>query len=134
MCNKEVKISIITLTYNCSDVIERTISSLLQQNYAHLERIYIDGGSTDSTVDLIRSRDPCGVIQTEPDDGIYDALNKGLAIASGDVVGVLHADDTFFNESTVSEVAAVFSVFLKVNVVYGDLIYKSSRRGFSLNR
>ncbi|NNC85920.1 MAG: glycosyltransferase, partial [Bacteroidia bacterium] len=89
-----MKISIITITYNSAETIEDTIKSVQAQDYQDIEHIIIDGKSTDNTLDIV-SRYKAGIskIISEADDGLYDALNKGIKNASGDIVGILHSDD-----------------------------------------
>lgn len=100
-----------------------TIDSVLSQDYPNIEYIVIDGGSTDGTVDMIKSYD--GSISkyiSEPDNGLYDALNKGIALATGDVVGFVHAADLFADSSVLSSVARIMNESGSV-AVYGDLLY-----------
>ncbi|GHT01776.1 hypothetical protein AGMMS50276_30540 [Synergistales bacterium] len=94
--NALTSFSLITVCLNAVDTIEETILSVLNQNYPALEYIVIDGGSTDGTMDVIeRHRSRLSKVVSEPDRGIYDAFNKGLAIATGDIVGILNADDMY---------------------------------------
>lgn len=104
-----VKISIVTVCYNMEQYIERTILSVINQNYQDLEYIIIDGGSTDNTLNIVnRYKDKISLIISEPDKGMYYALKKGLSMVSGDVVGWLNADDQYF-PWTFSLVSEVFS-------------------------
>ncbi|GHS88551.1 hypothetical protein AGMMS49957_10260 [Synergistales bacterium] len=93
--SKPLRFSVITVCLNAADTIEETIFSVLNQNYPALEYIIIDGGSTDGTTDIIERHGERAKIVSEPDGGIYDAFNKGLAIASGDMVGIINADDMY---------------------------------------
>jgi glycosyltransferase involved in cell wall biosynthesis len=96
-------VSIITIVYNNVQYIKEAIQSVLSQGYPRLEYIVIDGGSTDGTVEIIEEyRDYLSVFISEPDKGLYDALNKGIINATGDVIGILHSDDLFCNENVVS--------------------------------
>jgi glycosyltransferase involved in cell wall biosynthesis len=123
--NKKVRISVITATWNCAEVIADCLGSVASQDYADLEHIVIDGASTDGTLAVLEQhRSQLSAMISEPDRGIYDALNKGIALASGDVIGFLHADDMFGNEVILSEVAEAFSD-PSVAAVYGDLEYVS---------
>lgn len=118
-----MKISIITATYNSQESVESTIASVLLQSYTDIEYIIIDGGSTDRTLAIIdKYRDRISKIISEPDNGIYDALNKGLRVATGDVIGFLHADDTFASPDVLDRVAESFADS-KVRFMYGDLVY-----------
>jgi glycosyltransferase len=118
-----VKISIITAVLNGSTTIGDTVRSVLSQTYKDFEHIIIDGGSRDETVEVIkRYTDGTATIISEPDHGIYDALNKGLRISSGDVVGVLNGDDLYAHDSVLHWVADVFEN-RRVDSCYGDLQY-----------
>jgi len=117
-----LRISIITPTYNSSDFIEYAIRSVQAQDYQNVEHIIIDGGSTDATIDKIM-RLGVDYFISEPDDGIYDALNKGLAASTGDIVGFLHADDFFSADNVLSCIFNTFSSDKSISGVYGDLAY-----------
>ena len=120
-----MKVSIITISLNSSKTIKDCISSVDKQTYSNLEHIIIDGSSVDGTVEIIKNRN--GRISTflsEPDKGIYDALNKGLDLASGDIIGILHSDDYFASDETISRVVEKFSTEGKnIDGIYGDLLY-----------
>lgn len=119
-----IKISIITVVYNGETTIENTINSIISQNNINLEYIVIDGNSTDKTPDLIKKyRHNINHLVTEPDKGIYDAMNKGLKIASGEVIGFLNADDFYNTEDTLSKVVSLFESEPTTDLVYGDLVY-----------
>ncbi len=99
------KVSIITAVYNNERYISQALESVLSQTYSNIEYIVIDGGSTDGTLECIEPyRSRLSVFISEPDQGIYDALNKGIAHASGEIVGILHSDDLFQDEYVVSDV------------------------------
>lgn len=99
------KISIITICYNCKDDIEPTILSVINQSYPNVEYIIIDGGSSDGTLDIINKyRNSINVLITEPDKGIFDAMNKGLRYATGTWVNFMNAGDTFHNPETLKNV------------------------------
>lgn len=116
------RISIITAVYNRRDTLADALTSLGRQSYAEVEHIIVDGGSTDGSLDLIETHaTPHSVVISEPDDGIYDALNKGLSHATGDVIGLLHSDDIFAHGDVLSHVAAAFEA--GADAVYGDLDY-----------
>jgi glycosyltransferase len=116
-------VSIITASYNNIETIESTIQSVLIQTYPDIEYIIVDGGSTDGTVDVIR-RFGSAVANwvSEPDKGLYYALNKGIDMASGEVIGFLHADDVLHDQFVI---ASVMNLFMekKCEAVYGDLVY-----------
>jgi glycosyltransferase involved in cell wall biosynthesis len=118
-----MKISIITAVLNGRTTIGDTVRSVLNQTYKNFEHIIIDGGSTDETVEVIkRYTDGTAKIISEPDQGIYDALNKGLRISSGDVVGILNGDDLYAHDRVLDLVADVFEN-RRVDSCYGDLQY-----------
>ena len=101
----KMKISIITVVYNNVKEIKSAIESVITQDYSHIEHIIIDGGSTDGTIEIIKEYlDKVSVFISEPDKGIYDALNKGVLCASGDVVAILHSDDKFCNTHICSKI------------------------------
>jgi glycosyltransferase involved in cell wall biosynthesis len=119
-------ISIITASFNNKSTINETIESVVSQSYPLIEYIIIDGNSTDGTKQIIESYS--GKISkyiSEPDKGIYDALNKGISLASGDIIGFLHADDTYSNSGILSKVAAEFTQSPHLWAVYGDLQFVS---------
>lgn len=118
-----MKITIITVVYNAEKYLNDCIVSVLNQDYPHLEYILIDGASTDNSLAIAqRYKDHIAVLLSEPDQGMYDALNKGIALATGDVVGILNADDMLANSQVISEVALKFAE-KNVEGVYGDLHY-----------
>ena len=126
MSDLHPKISIITATYNCQATLAACLDSVTSQTWDAKEHIIIDGASTDGTLALLgQRRSHFSAFVSEPDRGIYDALNKGIAIARGDVIGFLHSDDVFANNGIL---AAVAKAFLDSNVVavYGDLVYVAS--------
>lgn len=98
------KVSIITVVYNNVKYIRSAIDSVLSQTYQNIEYIVIDGGSKDGTVEIIEEyKDQISIFVSEPDKGIYDALNKGILEASGDVIGILHSDDLYCDERVISD-------------------------------
>ncbi|MFC5050666.1 glycosyltransferase family 2 protein [Rubritalea spongiae] len=123
-----MKLSIITAVYNREDTMAEACKRMAQQDYADIEWVVIDGGSTDGTLDVLKSsaRQP-DILISESDKGIYDALNKGLKNATGEVIGLLHSDDFYPDSSVLSEVAEVFKDSA-VDAVYGDLEYVAERQ------
>lgn len=118
-----MKISIITVTFNSADTIEQTIQSVINQSYKNLEYIIIDGKSTDSTLSIIEKyKHQISKVITEKDNGLYDALNKGIALATGDVIGILHSDDFYTNTNVLQLYADAFQKN-DSDAVYSDLYY-----------
>jgi len=118
-----VRVSIITVVFNNSSTIKNAIDSVLEQTYKNIEYIVIDGGSTDGTVDIVKEyQDKISMFISEPDDGIYDAYNKGINISTGDVIAILNSDDIFHNKYVISEVVEQFQLS-GADIVYGDLYY-----------
>lgn len=115
------KISIVTVSYNSADTIQDTLTSVVRQTYGSIEYIVVDGGSTDGTQSLVGQYNG-GVQQfvSEPDNGIYDAMNKGIQMAQGDVIGFLNADDLYVDEAVISDIAEAAE---EAEAVYGDLLY-----------
>jgi glycosyltransferase involved in cell wall biosynthesis len=105
-----VKISIITVCYNSAATIEKTILSVAEQTYNDIEYIIIDGNSKDNTLGIIKKHeDKISKWISEPDKGLYDAMNKGIAMASGDLIGILNSDDTFHSSVTIATIAGFHS-------------------------
>jgi len=118
-----LKISIITVVYNAQDTIARCIESVISQKHSDIEYIVIDGGSTDNTLQIInRYRSSINLFVSEPDKGIYDAINKGIKLATGQIIGTLNADDCLADTDVLSAVSQVFTE-RSAEVVYGNLIY-----------
>lgn len=129
-----LKVSIITAVFNRESTIATAIESLQSQTYKNIEHIIIDGFSTDGTLKKIRAlADEKTILVSEPDGGIYDALNKGILIASGDIVGFLHSDDSFANKNVLMDVINSFTQ-KDVDGVYGDLHYVSSTKPIRIIR
>jgi glycosyltransferase involved in cell wall biosynthesis len=113
------------VVFNAQNTIERCINSVLGQKFNNVQYIIVDGGSTDNTIKVINTHsDKIDVIISEPDNGIYDAMNKGIALATGDIIGTLNADDYLADDNVLTEVAKAFtSSKTNTNIVYGDLDY-----------
>ncbi|MGY5731124.1 glycosyltransferase family 2 protein [Vibrio chemaguriensis] len=122
-----MKVSIITVCYNSSATIENTIKSVKSQTYKDIEYIIIDGGSTDNTNQIINNYSECVDIHiSESDEGLYDAINKGIGMATGDVIGILNSDDFFCHEHSVADLISGF-VSDDIDGVYSDLVYVQER-------
>jgi len=155
--SEKLKFSIITVCYNSVATLATAIESVLGQTYQDIEYIVVDGGSKDGTVEIIRkvadeqcanasirecaNKCPNGVLEqskkkfiwiSEPDEGMYDAINKGIRMATGDVVGILNADDVLSADNVIERVAQEFSGNSLVDAVYGDIRFVANRTGLGL--
>lgn len=118
-----MKVSIITVVYNGQACIQRCIESVLGQDFPDIEYIIVDGNSKDNTLSIINKyQSRISKIISEPDKGIYDAMNKGIELASGDIIGILNADDQYTNGRVISEVVKTFQTHA-TDAVYGNLEY-----------
>lgn len=116
-----LKLSLVTVVYNAQDSIGQCIESVISQNYPDLEYIIVDGGSTDKTLNVINQyRSHINILVSEPDLGIYDAMNKGIRLATGQLVGMLNADDQFADNEVLKSVADAFDQH-DTGVIYGDM-------------
>lgn len=126
-----MKISLITATYNSAETLRDTMQSVLNQTFKDIDYIIVDGNSKDGTMDIVKEFEPKfeGRLRwvSEPDKGIYDAMNKGVKMAQGDVVGILNSDDFFASDDILEEVNAVFENEDGVDGVYGDIKYVDSK-------
>ena len=121
-----MKISIITVCYNSVATLETTIKSVIDQTYSNIEYIVVDGGSTDGTLDLIHKyKKHIDKFISEPDKGIFDAMNKGVQLATSDVVGLINSDDLFNSEMAVEKIMNVFNSDKSLDSLYADLYYVS---------
>ncbi|MFP5470305.1 MAG: glycosyltransferase family 2 protein [Bacteroidia bacterium] len=118
-----MKISIITVCYNSAKTIEDTIQSVLSQDYQNIEYIIVDGASKDDTLQIVKKyKDKISHIISELDKGIYDAMNKGIALATGDVIGILNSDDVLADSTILSSIANAFND-KTIDATYGNLVY-----------
>lgn len=122
-----MKVSIITVVYNNVSTIKDAIESVLSQSYHNIEYIVIDGASNDGTVELIQSyQNKIAHFISEKDSGIYDAMNKGLKLASGEIIGILNSDDFYLSNNIIEKVVENFCAY-NVDSVFADLIYVNSK-------
>jgi len=117
-----LKITIITISFNAEKTIEKTLMSVESQSYGNIEHLIVDGGSKDNTLEICNSFPHVSKIISESDKGVYDAFNKGLKIATGDIIGFLNADDVFYDSNSVLEIVNAFSIY-ETDIVYGNLDY-----------
>jgi len=116
-----LKISIITISFNSENFISETFKSVKNQSYNQYEYLLIDGGSNDRTLTIAKEQDHISKIVSEPDNGIYDAINKGIKNSTGEIIGFLNSDDTFYDENSLKHIADAFDK--DTDCVFGDLIY-----------
>jgi len=114
-------ISLITATFNSERVLSSNLKSVKSQSFKNLEHIIIDGKSTDNTISIAKGFKHISKIISEADKGIYDALNKGIKNSTGDIIGFLHSDDTFYDKNSLQKIADAFDD--NTDCVFGDLIY-----------
>ncbi|SRR6266851_1144638 len=124
-----LKLTVVTAVYNNRSFVGDALRSVLAQDYPRVEVIVVDGGSTDGTLEILREfQDNIASLISEPDHGVYDALNKGIAKATGDVVSFLHSDDVYDSPSVVSAVMQRFED-ARTDAAYGDLVYVDRTNG-----
>jgi len=116
-----LKISIITISFNSENSILQTLQSVKNQLYKDYEYVLIDGGSKDGTLTIANKQDHISKIISEPDKGIYDAINKGIKNSSGDIIGFLNSDDTFYDKNSLQHIVDAFDK--DTDCIFGDLIY-----------
>ncbi|HQD27131.1 glycosyltransferase family 2 protein [Methanoculleus thermophilus] len=120
----DCKISIITVCFNCEELIDRTIKSVVEQSYTNIQYIIIDGLSSDRTLEIVKKYEKyIEILVSEKDDGIYDAMNKGLKYATGDLVYFLNAGDYLYNSDVLKNIAERFCADPDNDIFYGDYIY-----------
>ena len=119
-----MRISLITISYNSQKTIQKTFESVKNQSFKDIEYSLIDGGSKDETLSIADNYGNLSNIFSEPDNGIYDALNKGIKISTGDIIGFLNSDDTYYDENSLKIISESFDK--NTDCVFGDLIYTDS--------
>ena len=119
-----MKFSILIPTFNSGKTIQDTIDSITLQKFTSYEIIVIDNNSTDHTIKILKKNKlPNIKFIIEKDEGIYDAINKGILNARGDIISLLHSDDIYYNSIVLSNISEIFNHKKKINIVYGDLVY-----------
>ena len=119
-----MKVTIITVCYNSESTIRDTLESVFNQNYEDIEYIIIDGLSKDNTIKIIHEQgEKITHFTSEPDKGIYDAMNKGIDLANGDIIGILNSDDLYYDKEIISLIANIFQEDNNIDAVYGNLLY-----------
>ena len=129
-----MKISVITVVHNRESTIADSMQSIKSQLYQNIEHIVIDGASTDDTLAIVeKNKSSHMVLISEKDDGIYDAINKGILHSTGDVIGLLHSDDVYSSDSILGEIALEFTN-PDLDMIYGDSIYVSTKNSNKIIR
>ena len=119
-----LKVSIITVCFNSDSTIRDTLDSVRSQSFANIEHIVVDGGSSDRTMDIVKEyRGGLGSVVSEPDKGLYDAMNKGIGMASGDIIGILNSDDFYENDDVIEVVATAFLRDSSLDMLFGDVVF-----------
>ncbi|HDM78303.1 MAG TPA: glycosyltransferase, partial [Deltaproteobacteria bacterium] len=123
--SKKPLVSVVTPSYNQGHFIEENILSVKSQDYPNIEHIVIDGGSTDGTVKILKQYEETYNLRwiSEPDEGHADAVNKGFAMAKGEIIGWLNSDDVYFDRGTISAVVEAFQKHPEADIIYGDCAY-----------
>ncbi|RZK40534.1 MAG: glycosyltransferase [Pedobacter sp.] len=125
-----MKVSLISVTYNSEKYIRSCIESVIAQSYKDVEYIIVDGASTDSTIQIVESYGAAiNHIISEPDKGIYDAINKGIKVASGDVIGILNSDDFLSNQHVLKQIADEFIKNKNLDAIYADVAFVERTNG-----
>lgn len=123
MINENLKVSIITVCMNSEETIERTINSVINQTYSNIEYIIVDGRSTDKTLKIINKyKDKISMLVSDNDKGIYDAMNKGIKLANGDVIYFLNAGDYLYDHTVISKISLEYGKDPVVDIIYGDVV------------
>ena len=121
-----MKVSIITVTFNSGSTLRDTLESVCSQSYHDIEHIIVDGSSTDNTLNIANEYSHISLIVSEKDKGIYDAMNKGISLSTGEIVGILNSDDLYQDTYIIETIVNLFSQYSSTDIVYGNLIYVKS--------
>lgn len=118
-----MKVSIITATFNSATTIADTLKSIASQDHGDIEHLVVDGCSTDDTLAIVAAFPGSRRVISEPDAGIYDAMNKGIGLAGGEIIGILNSDDVYEDEQVIRDVVRAFEADEALDMLYGDLVY-----------
>src|SRR5215204_2999779 len=129
-----MKVSLITVTYNSARYLQNAIQSVYSQDYSDIEYIIVDGGSTDDTLSIIE-QNSAWITKwiSEKDNGMYDAINKGMKMATGDVIGILNSDDMLASKDVISKIVSCFKE-QQVDSIFGDLLYVDEEETNKIHR
>jgi len=122
-----LKISIITASFNSAKTIKKTLESVKNQSYTNIEHIIIDGLSNDNTISIVNSFSHVSKVVVEKDNGIYDAINKGINIATGDIVGILNSDDVFYDNDVITNISNAFKLNNNLDSIIGDIVFINNK-------
>ena len=128
-----MKVSIITATFQSARTLRDTIDTVRRQTWPEIEHIIVDGGSTDDTLSIVREYAHLNIVISEPDRGIYDAMNKGIGLSDGEVIGILNSDDFYADERVIADIVERF-MDPDVDAVYGDLDYIDAKDSSRVTR
>jgi glycosyltransferase involved in cell wall biosynthesis len=123
-----MKISIITASFNSSKTIKKTLESVKNQTYTNIEHIIIDGLSIDNTISIVNTFSHVSKVVVEKDNGIYDAINKGIQLATGDIVGILNSDDVFYDNHVISNISKAFKQNNNLDSIIGDIVFINNKK------
>lgn len=129
-----MKISIITVTYNSAATVRDTLESVKNQTHKNIEHIIIDGASKDNTLAIVTEYPHVKKVISEKDKGIYDAMNKGIQIATGDVIGILNSDDIFASHTIIEQIMGVFKNQPDLDALYGNINYFATETPDTISR
>lgn len=122
-----MKISIITVVFNNEKTIKDAMNSVFEQSYKNVEYVIIDGNSKDNTVNIInKHQEKLGYFVSEKDEGLYDAMNKGIQASTGEIIGILNSDDLYQDTEVIANVVEQFKIDSELDILYGDLVYVKS--------
>ena len=127
-------ISIITATYNSAKTVRDTLESVKNQSYPHIEHVVIDGLSKDDTLKIVAEYPSVSQVISEPDKGIYDAMNKGIQLVSGDIIGILNSDDFYNHPDVIANIVQCFQDHPDIEAVYADLVFVNEKDTSQIKR
>lgn len=124
-----MRITVITVSYNSDRTIVETLKSVKNQTYNNIEHIIIDGQSKDKTLEIVNSFEHVSKVISEKDNGIYDAMNKGIKNSTGQIIGILNSDDIFYDNEIIENIANEFNLNPEIQMIYGDIVFFKNSEG-----